>query len=172
MGIASGFKGVFEIGPVFRAEKSYTTRHGTEFTGYDVELSYIQDLDLVIEFQKQMILALFKSIKNNYYQAIKEHYSLSLNIPKYFHKMTIEEAKIILKDLKIPSKDLGDLSPQEEKEIGKYIKEKFDTDFVFITKYPAESRTWYHKRFIAGSKSYSDSYDLLYKGLEITTKFR
>src|SRR3989338_3098420 len=129
MGIASGFERVFMVGPVFRAELSYTTRHLTEFTGWDFEIAYVESLDDIISTEEGMIISGFKFVK----AAFPE---ININIPKApFPKFKMVEAKEILKKLNIPSPEEHDLSPEEERAISEYVAKEMNRDFVFITDY-------------------------------------
>ncbi len=85
-----------------------------------------------------------------------------------FPKITMKEAKKILAKLKVPSEKEGDLSPEEERKICEYIKEKEGHEFVFITEYPVSVRPFYHMR-LESDVNLTKSFDLLWNGLEITT---
>ncbi len=169
MAMASGFEKVFEIGPVFRANPSFTTRHDTEFTMYDMEISFIESHYDVMCEEEQMLVSVFQAVKEKYGAQIKKHFGQEITVPSLpFPKMSMTEAKKILKDLGITSEKKGDFSPEEERKLGEYVREKFDHEFVFITEYPAEVRPFYHMR-IEPENKLTKSYDLLFKGLEITT---
>lgn len=162
MGIASGFEKVFIMGPVFRAEASFTTRHMTEFTGWDFEMAYVESHHDVMDAEEGMIIEGFKQLD-------KDFPELSIEIPKKdFPKITMIEAKKILKDRGIKSPEEHDLSPEEERAISEYVKEKYNHDFVFICEYHKSKSAFYHMRLEEGSL-YSRRADLLYKGIEVTT---
>lgn len=169
MAMAAGFEKVFEVGPVFRANPSFTSRHDTEFTMYDVEMSFIgSHHDLMAEEEKMMV-TMFKTIKDKYGQDIKKAYGQEITVPiTPFPKLTLKEAKRILAELKIPNERGEDLSPEEERAIAKYIKEKKGHDFVFIYDWPTKVRAFYSMRSEV-DPSISKSFDLLYRGLEITS---
>ncbi|OGF68659.1 aspartate--tRNA(Asn) ligase [Candidatus Giovannonibacteria bacterium RIFCSPLOWO2_02_FULL_45_14] len=168
MAMAAGFEKVFEVGPVFRAEPSFTSRHATEFVGYDLEMSYIKSHDEVMAEEEKLLEHVIGAIKKRHGEEIKETFGLEVNVPKIpFPKLTMAEAKKILKDLKIESKG-EDLSSEEEKKISEYVKEKNKHDFVFITDYPASVRPFYHMRDEKDSML-TKSFDLLWGGLEVTT---
>ncbi len=168
MAMAAGFEKVFEVGPVFRAEPSYTTRHATEFTGYDAEISYIESYQDLIKEEEKMLSFVLKEIKEKHGKEIKEVYGRELVVPKLpFPQLTMKEAKKILSKLGIPSQD-DDLSPEEEREICKYIKKKENHEFVFITEYPVSIRPFYHMRK-EEDEILTKSSDLLWNGIEIIT---
>lgn len=169
MGMASGFERVFEVGPVFRANPSFTSRHDTEFTGYDAEISFIEShQDVMVEEQKAIQYALGK-IKESFGKEILEFYNRDLIVPTLpFPQVTMKQAKEILAKLRVPSEKAGDLSPEEERKLSEYIKEKEGHEFVFITEYPIDVRPFYHMRFEDNQKL-TKSFDLLWNGLEITT---
>ena len=161
MAQASGFEKVFCVGPVFRAEPSFTSRHMTEFTGWDFELSYIDShLDVMSE-EENLIVSGFTQLKNTVLP--------DLEIPSTpFPRITMEEAKEKLNKAGIKAGRKFDISGEEEIEICKIIKEETGHDFVFVTDWPAEARPFYHMRY-EDNPSLTKSFDLLYKGLEITT---
>ncbi len=161
MAMASGFEKVFVAGPVFRAEPSYTTRHTTEFTGWDFEISYIKDHYEVMAEQEKLIVAGFTHLK--------ETVLPDLEVPSIpFPKMTMEEVKEKLKAAGVKSEKRYDMSPEEEREISKMIKEETGSDFIFITDYHISVRPFYHMRY-EDKPEFTKSFDLIYKGVEITT---
>ncbi len=169
MAMAAGFEKVFEVGPVFRAEPSFTSRHATEFTGYDAEISYIQSHYDVMAEEEQALQYIIQKIKDQYGQAIKDSFERDLVVPKIpFPKISLKEAKTILKKLGAPAEREHDLSPEEERRIGEYVKEKENHEFVFITEYPVSARPFYHMRD-EKDPTLTKSFDLLWNGLEITT---
>jgi nondiscriminating aspartyl-tRNA synthetase len=169
MAMASGFEKVFEVGPVFRANPSFTSRHDTEFTMYDVEMSFIQSHHDLMAEEERMMVAIFTAIKEKYGQATKEAYDQEIIVPRLpFPKLTLREAKKILAELRIPNERGEDLSPEEERAIAKYIKEKEGHDFVFIYDWPAKVRAFYSMR-LETDPTLSKTFDLLYRGLEITS---
>jgi aspartyl-tRNA synthetase len=169
MAMAAGFEKVFEVGPVFRANPSFTSRHDTEFTMYDVELSFINSHQELMAEEEKMMTAMFTAIKEKYGKEIEKSYGQEIEIPKIpFPKLTLREAKEILKKLNVPSERGEDLSPEEEKAISQYIKEKEGHDFVFIHEWPASVRAFYSMR-LETDPTLTKSFDLLYKGLEVTS---
>jgi len=169
MAMAAGFEKVFEVGPVFRANPSFTSRHDTEFTMYDVEMSFINSHQELMAEEEKMMVAMFSAIKDKYSEKIKKDYNQEIEIPKIpFPKLTLREAKEILKKLNVPSERGEDLSPEEEKAISQYIKEKEGHDFVFIHEWPASVRAFYSMR-LESDPTLTKSFDLLYKGLEVTS---
>lgn len=169
MAMAAGFEKVFEVGPVFRAEPSFTSRHATEFTGYDVEFSYIKSHYDVMEEEEKAIKFAIQEVKEKYGDEIKEVFGREVIVPKIpFPKISMEEAKEILKNLGVKSEKEGDLSPEEEREICNYVAKEHNHEFVFITEYPVTVRPFYHMRD-EKDPSLTKSFDLLWNGLEVTT---
>ncbi|MBU2025647.1 MAG: aspartate--tRNA(Asn) ligase [Patescibacteria group bacterium] len=169
MAMAAGLERVFEAGPVFRAEPSFTSRHATEFTSYDFEMSFIQSHQDVIAVEEQMLKSMLKAVQEKYGQLIKKQYNRELVVPSIpFPQFTMKQAKAILKKLKVPGPKPGDLTPEEEKALSRYVLEKYNHEFVFITQYPASVRPFYHMR-LKNNPRLTKSFDLLFCGLEITT---
>jgi aspartyl-tRNA synthetase len=169
MAMAAGFERVFEVGPVFRANPSFTSRHDTEFTGYDVEISFIESHQEIMTEEQKAIRYAIKRIKEKFGKEISTLYGRDLIIPKLpFPQITMKQAKEILAKIGVPSEKGGDLTPEEERKLSDYIKEKEGHEFVFVTEYPIEVRPFYHMRLESNPKL-TKSFDLLWNGLEITT---
>lgn len=169
MAMAAGFEKVFEVGPVFRAEPSFTSRHGTEFTGYDMEISFIESHQDIMSEEQNLLIYVLEKVKKDFWENILKVYNRDLIIPKTpFPQITMKDAKVILAKLKIPSEKDGDLTPEEERELSNYIKQKENHEFVFVTDYPIETRPFYHMR-LENNQKLTKSFDLLWNGLEITT---
>lgn len=169
MAMAAGLEKVFEIGPVFRANPSFTSRHDTEFTMYDVEISYIESHHDLLKIEEQMMVAILTAVKEKHGKDIKRVFNVDVIVPTLpFPRISFTEAKKILAERKIESEKKDDLSPEEEREIAKYFQEKEGHDFVFVYEYPASGRAFYSMRD-ENNPEISKSFDLLYKGLEITS---
>lgn len=162
MAIASGLERVFMVGPVFRAEPSFTTRHMTEFTGWDFEIGLVDSHHDVMDMEEKMIVSAFEQLKKDVPQ-------VEIEVPKTpFPRIPMAEAKKKLKEKGIESHEEYDLSPEEERGICEIVKEETGSDFVFITDYHISKRPFYHMRH-EDNPELTKSADLLYKGLEITT---
>ncbi|MSR87836.1 MAG: aspartate--tRNA(Asn) ligase, partial [Candidatus Zambryskibacteria bacterium] len=162
MAMASGLERVFMVAPVFRAEPSFTTRHLTEFTGWDFEISYIKDHNDIMDAEEGMIVAGFTQLQKSFPE-------LNIEIPiTPFPRMTMVEVKKVLAGLGVASPEEYDISPEEERAIAEYVKKEHNHDFVFITEYHKSKSAFYHMRLEEGS-DHSRRADLLYRGLEVTT---
>ncbi len=169
MAMAADIERVVSIGPVFRAEKSFTTRHLTEYTSFDVELSYIDSYKDVCHFEQEMIKAGLKAVKEKFGDEIKEVFGVDVVVPEGdFPYWTVTEAKEKLKKKGIPSKDDGDFSPEEERAIGEIALEETGSEFVFMVDYPHRQRAFYHMKN-PENPTLALGFDLFWKGLEITT---
>src|SRR3989344_460738 len=171
MAIAAGFDRVFEIGPVFRANPSRTSRHDTEFTSVDVEMSWIGSHEDVMSFEEKWLQYVLEKVSEKHIKEIKDKFGLELVVPKLpFPRLKMSEAVAVLKEMNytVPPEIKGDLDPQGERLLGEYVKKKFDHEFVFVIDYGISIRPFYHMRHEDNSKL-TKSFDLLWKGLEITT---
>jgi nondiscriminating aspartyl-tRNA synthetase len=168
MAMAAGLEKVFEVGPVFRANPSFTSRHDTEFTSFDTEISYVESHEDVMKELERTIAAVITAVKKAHGEEIKKEYGRELVVPKIpFPRITMAEAKEILKKLKIKSDPNSDLSPEEERKLSEAIKKKTGHEFVFVTEYPVAVRPFYHMR--SQNPKLTKSFDLLWNGIEITT---
>jgi nondiscriminating aspartyl-tRNA synthetase len=162
MAMAAGLEKVFIVGPVFRAEQSFTTRHLTEFTGWDFEISYIENHHDIMDAEEGMIVEGFKAVKESFPE-------LDITVPAQpFPRITMLEAKKILADLGVDSPEEHDLSPEEERAMSDYVLKERNHEFVFITEYHKSKSAFYHMRLEEGSDR-SRRADLLYRGIEVTT---
>lgn len=169
MAQAAGFEGIFEVGPVFRANPSFTSRHDTEFTGYDVEFSFIESHTDVMRLESELLVAMLKAVSKQYGPIIEEQYKRKIVVPTLpFPSLTLQEAKKILKSQGLPSEKPDDLSPEEERALSAHILKTQKHEFVFVTDYPISIRPFYHMRH-ADDPTLTRSFDLLWNGLEITT---
>lgn len=171
MAMASGYEKVFEIAPVFRADPSFTSRHMTEFTGVDFEISWIESHEDVMAFTEKWLAHVYTRVNESYHDRILEHFGVDLQVPSLpFPRLTMSEAYQILKaqDYKLPPERKGDLDPGAERALGKYVKDTFGNDFVFVKDWPFTVRPFYHMLH-EDNPSLTKSFDLLGRGLEITT---
>lgn len=169
MAMSAGFDRVFEIGPVFRANPSFTSRHDTEFTSVDMEISWIESYEDVMALEEQWLHYVLSRMSGTYGREIKETFGVDVVIPTLpFPRITLAEARDVLaqRGHVIPHK--ADLDPQGERMLAEYAKETFGHEFIFVTEYPTSVRPFYHMRSEADS-TITKSFDLLWKGLEVTT---
>ncbi|MCL5009924.1 MAG: aspartate--tRNA(Asn) ligase [Candidatus Parvarchaeota archaeon] len=166
MMMAGGFEKVFEIGPVFRAEPHHTSRHLCEYTSIDIEMSFIKSYDDVMKVMEDMIINIYKDVEKNNKREL-ELLNVKLEIPRTpFPRITLNEAKTILKDY---GKNIGDdIDPEGERILGQHVKAKYASDLFFLTEFPWSIAQFYHMRKDE-DKSLTCRADLIYKGLEITT---
>jgi len=170
MAIASGIERVFEIGPVFRAEPSFTSRHSTEFTGVDAEMAWIDSVDDVMAFEERMIVGALAKIADRHGQMIAELYGVKVTVPEVpFPRITMAQALELMRAQGWdPAGEKEDLDSEGERGIAAHIARETGHEFVFVTEFPASVRPFYHMR-PAGRPSVTYSFDLLWKGLEVTT---
>ena len=165
MAIAAGVDRVFEVGPVFRAEPSFTSRHATEYTSVDAELAWITGVEDVMDFEERMLAHALGTVAGEHGAAIRELYGTEMVVPAVpFPRITLAAAHDILGR----SGEHADLDPAGERAIAAHVAERTGHEFVFVTEYPASVRPFYHMR-PAGQQQLTCSFDLLWQGLEITT---
>lgn len=168
MAMSAGFDKVFEIGPAFRAENSHTSYHATEINMADVEISWINSFEDVMDMEEEWIKYALNKLKSVYGEEIKKLFNVEISDTSIkFPRITFAEAKEILKEKYhyIGEKE-EDFERKEENLLCKYAKEKYNCDFIFVTKFPFSARPFYH---MLDENGLTNSYDLLFKGIEITT---
>ena len=166
MMVSAGFERVYEIGHAYRAEEHNTNRHLNEYVSMDLEMGFINDEKDIMNIEEQMLKYILNKLNIN----CKEYFELlEVSIPEIkesIPRVDFNEALNILKKEYNKSDLEGDLDPEGEKLIYKYIKEKYNSEFVFLTNYPRKKRPMYTMPL--GEKE-THSFDLLFKGIEITT---
>lgn len=169
MAMCSGFERVFEIAPAFRAENSNSYRHTTDFTSFDIEISYIDSLDELMDFEEDLFIAGLSAVKEKYRKEIKELFNVDVVVPtKPFPRIKLEDLYNELErnyNFKMNYEDVGDMNAESEKLASKYVMEKYGHEFVFITDFNAKKRAFYHKR----KNGVPQGADLIWKGCETTT---
>lgn len=170
MAIAAGFGNVFEVAPCFRAENSNTSRHATEFTSFDVEFSYINSFDDVMTLEEEMLTYALSKVSELYKDKIKEVFDADIVVPQdKFPRMSLQEIYKILEeeyDYKVDESEKTDLTTEAERLTYKIAMDKFNSEFIFITDYPADKRAFYHMR---DENGVLQGYDLIWRGVEITS---
>ncbi len=170
MAMAAGFGRVFEIGPVFRANPSFTSRHDTEFTSVDVEISWVESHEDVMAFEERLVANMLADVSGVFGERIRETFGTEVRVPTVpFPRISLADAlqAIRARGYEV-RREAGDLDPEGERQLAAYIQETAGHEFVFVTDYPVSVRPFYHMRQ-AGNPELTKSFDLLWKGLEITT---
>ncbi len=172
MAMASGLERIFETGPVFRAEKSYTNKHATEFTGFDLEFSYINSFEDVMKMEEELLAYALEKVKEKHGDEIVSLFGeeYEVKVPKLpFPRMKLADVYAELEaryGFKVPAELHGDLTTEAERLTKQLARDMFDHEFLFITDYDAKERAFYHMRDEAGVPQ---GYDLIWRGVEITT---
>lgn len=162
------FDRVFEIGPVFRAEKHNTRRHLNEYTSLDFEMGYIHSFLDICAMETGFLQYTMNLLEKEYSKELK---LLNITLPdvEKIPYVRFDEAKrLVSEKYNRKIRNPFDLEPEEEELIGKYFKEEYNADFVFVTHYPSKKRPFYAMDDPEDTR-YTLSFDLLYHGLEITT---
>lgn len=166
----AGLGRVFEIAPAFRADPSFTSRHATEFTSVDAEISWIDGHEDVMSMHEQLMVAGFTAVKEKHGAEIETTFGIELTVPEApFPRIPLAEAKRIVakRGYEVPRHD-DDMDPEGERQISAYVKEEFGHEFVFLTDYASSIRPFYHMRHDADA-GLTKSYDLVFNGVEIST---
>lgn len=162
------FDRVFETGPVFRAEKHNTRRHLNEYTSLDFEMGYIHSFLDICAMETGFLQYTMNLLEKEYNKELK---LLNITLPdvEKIPYIRFDEAKrLVSEKYNRKIRNPFDLEPEEEELIGKYFKEEYNADFVFVTHYPSKKRPFYAMDDPEDTR-YTLSFDLLYHGLEITT---
>ena len=162
------FDRVFETAPVFRAEKHNTKRHLNEYTSLDFEMGYIDGFEDIMAMETGYLQYAMERLKKDYEKELR---ILDITLPDVsqipvvkFHEIKERVSEKYGHQMRNPF----DLEPEEELLIGRYAKEEWDSDFIFVTHYPSKKRPFYAMDDPEDTR-YTLSFDLLFKGMEITT---
>ncbi|MEO0116025.1 MAG: aspartate--tRNA(Asn) ligase [candidate division WOR-3 bacterium] len=159
--VGAGYERVFEVGFVYRAEEHDTSRHLNEYLSLDLEMGFISDEGEVMDLEEELLRYIISRL-NERDDYLKVFGISEISFPKGIPRITFDEAKEIL------SGDKGcDLTFEEERNLARYVKERYDSDFVFVTKFPYFLRPFY--TMPDEKRPYCRSFDLLYRGVEVTT---
>jgi aspartyl-tRNA synthetase len=170
MAMAAGFGRVFEIGPVFRANPSFTSRHDTEFTSVDVEISWIDSHEDVMAFEEAWLAHVLSVVASEHGKEIESTFGAQVRVPSLpFPRIALADAKELLREHgHEPPGAEHDLDPPSERALSQIISERDGHEFTFVTDYPTTVRPFYHMRY-AERPTLTRSFDLLWRGIEITT---
>jgi nondiscriminating aspartyl-tRNA synthetase len=166
----AGFGKIFEVGPAFRADPSFTSRHATEFTSVDTEFSWIDSHEDVMRVHEELLVAGFTAVKAKHGAEIEALYGIEVTVPTLpFPRIPLAEAKRIVAERGyVVPRDDDDMDPEGERQIAAYVQETFGHEFVFLTDYASSIRPFYHMRH-DGDAGLTNSYDLIFNGVEIST---
>ena len=162
MAISSGLEKVFEIGSIFRAEASHSSRHLTEFTGLDIEFAWCFEIKEIMELEEAMLKYAFAKLER-FKEPVKAQYGIDLTTEPTVQYITLKEAKSLLVEKGIMLKEEQDLPDEGER----LLYEITGADLIFVYDYPIAKRPFYHQ-WDKEAKT-TKSFDLIYKGIEITT---
>jgi aspartyl-tRNA synthetase, archaeal type len=161
------FERVYEIAPVFRAEKHHTSRHINEYTSVDAEIGFIEDFRDIIDTEIKMLAETFTFLNEHYANEL-ELWNVTIPSVVDIPLIRFDEAKeLVSSTYKREITDFEDFEPEEEKLLCEIIKKKYNNDFVFVTHYKSSKRPFY--AMDSDDSIYTESYDLLFRGMEITT---
>ena len=162
------YERVFEIAPVFRAEHHDTSRHLNEYISMDFEMGFIDGFEDIMNMETGLLKYIMQLLKTEYKNEVE---LLHIDVPeiKEIPVLKFMDAKeILMKTFKYKPSDMKDFDPEEEQLLGKYAKKQFNSDFIFITHYPSKKRPFYTMDD-PNDPEYTLSFDLLFRGLEITS---
>lgn len=169
MAMAGGLERIFEIAPCFRAEKSHTKKHATEFTSFDVEFSYINSFQDVMALEAEMITYGLKKTKEKFGEKVKDVFGVDIVVPTLpFPQMKLKDIYAEIEErygYSVPEEEKNDLTTEAERLCERLAKDKFNHEFLLVTDFPPEKRAFYHMR----ENGILQGYDLIWKGIEITS---
>ena len=163
------YEKVFTVGNVYRAEKHSTSRHINEYTSLDLEMGFIKDHTDIMALETRMLRYIIEQLRTNVAEEFKTLGAELPTAPETFPSFKLREVQALIKqETGEDCTEEPDLEPQHERWLSAYAKEKFDSDFVFVTHYPVSKRPMYTYEDEA-DEGFTKSFDLLFRGIEITT---
>lgn len=167
MMVGAGFERVFEVGHAYRAELHNTWRHLNEYVSLDVEMGFIKNEFDLMNLEEEFINFLFKHLKKTCEKELKMH-KITLPEAVEIPRIPLKDVQKLLLEKYNKRSPVGNIDAEGEILLSKYIKETYNSDFVFLTKYPTSKRPMYTMPDDE-IEDVTKSFDLIYKGLEITT---
>ncbi|MCA3722418.1 MAG: aspartate--tRNA(Asn) ligase [Phenylobacterium sp.] len=169
MAMAAGFERVFEVGPAFRAEPSFTARHETEFTSIDMEVAWTDSHQDLMALEEDWLVEVLTQVAAVHGQALEELLGVRIDVPvRPFPRVSLQEAQAIVRASGHTPTKTDDLDPEGERRLWAHVAREYGHDFVFVTDYPVTARPFYHRRH-RDRRDLTQSFDLLWRGIEITT---
>ncbi len=162
------YQRVFEVAPVFRAEHHDTSRHLNEYTSMDFEMGFIDSFTDIMNMETGVLKYIMNLLKTEYANEVE---ILHADIPEITEIPSIkfmDAKKLIMEKFKYTPSDMKDFDPTEEELLGKWAKKELNSDFLFVTHYPSKKRPFYTMDD-PEDPEYTLSFDLLFRGLEITS---
>jgi nondiscriminating aspartyl-tRNA synthetase len=166
--LVGGFDRVYEVAPVYRAEKHNTPRHLNEYTSFDYEMAWIQDEEDVMQLEEQMLQEVFTAVKQEFVEEF-EQLKAEIQVPKLpIRRIEVREAIELLKaeGLDLPAD--SDIPSEGEELLSQLVKKETGEEFFFLTRYPAAIRPFYTMP-LESDPSLTRGFDLVYRGMEVTT---
>lgn len=165
--MAGVFERVFAVGPTFRAEKSATTRHLSEISMLDLEMSFIKDHTDVITLVTGLMIAITNHVNTTCAHELQLLDMPLALAPEQFPVMTLREAQeLIKKETGVDKTKEPDLEPEDERFLCEYANKNLNSDFVFVTHFPTSKRPFY-THVDPACPEFTRSFDLLFRGLEM-----
>src|SRR6266536_6229951 len=163
------FERVFEVGPVFRAEPHDTTRHINEYVSLDLEMGFIENHFTIMAVLRDVIANILSTFSTQYSSELELLRVRMPVVPAQIPHIHFADAQeLILKLHGVDVRGEPDLSPQDERWLGEWAQQEFESDFLYVTGYPMRKRPFYtHPE--PGRAEYSNSFDLLFRGTELVT---
>jgi len=167
--VGAGFERVYEVGFVYRAEEHNTTRHLNEYLSLDYEMGFIDSFQDVMDMETGLLRFMFQHVKETCAEELALYGAEVPEVPEEIPRLRLEEAKRILREhFGKDYPENADLDPEGERLICEYAKEELGCELVFLTHYPVSKRPMYTMPD-PENPELTLSFDLIYKGLEITT---
>jgi aspartyl-tRNA synthetase len=168
----SDLERVFEIGPVFRAEKSNTHRHLCEFHGLDLEMAIGEHYYEVLDVFSDLFIYIFDELNKRCkpeLEAVRAQYPFEdLKFTRPSLRITYAEGIKLLQDAGVAIESGDDFTTEQERTLGRLVREKFGTDFFMMDRYPMSIRPFYTMP-CPDDPTLSNSYDLFIRGEEIVS---
>ncbi|MFX1510642.1 MAG: aspartate--tRNA(Asn) ligase [Promethearchaeota archaeon] len=168
LSLVAGFDRVYEVAPVYRAEKHNTPRHLNEYTSFDYEMAWIQDEEEVMRLEEEMLVSAFKAVKKACSEELKE-LGAEIHIPKIpIQRIEVREALEILRSEGLDLPPDSDIPSEGEEKLHQRIKQETGEEFFFLTRYPTSIRPFYTMP-LESDPALTRGFDLIYRGMEVTT---
>lgn len=168
MMVGSGFERVFEVGKAYRAEEHNTARHINEYVSLDLEMGFIEGYEDLMALETELLRFIMTSLADRCEKDLQILGRTLPTVPAQIPRLPLSEAQALLKERYGKSSPPGNLDPEGERLICEWSHQEKGSEWIFITEYPVKKRPFYAMA-LADDPTMTASFDLLFRGLEVTT---
>lgn len=164
--MVGAFERVYETAPVYRAERSHTSRHLAEYLSLDVEFAFIEDESDVMDLQEELVKQMLERVAERCAPQLEQLGATAPRLDAPIPRVPLLEARTLVAERYGHESGGKDLDPEAERLLGRWALEECGSEFVFVTNYPQAARPFYTHPAEGGL---TRGLDLLFRGVEVSS---